>query len=91
MQNQLWQGFKENDMTVPIKAEKHELVDARHKQLISTPLQSAFETTYESAAKSIATSKATKREQCRYATYSAPLNIAAILEWKLREISVRQL
>lgn len=66
VQNQLWQGFKENDMGVPLSFDKHDLVDAKQGQLILAPLRSPFQTSYEEAAKSVTGCGNMKREQCRY-------------------------
>ena len=68
VEHQLWQGFKENDMAVPIRADKHELGDARHRQLVLASMQSAFETSYENASKGVAGCAIQKRSQCRYAS-----------------------
>lgn len=53
-------------MRVPLSFDKHDLVDAKHGQLILAPLRSPFQTSYEEAAKSVTGCGNMKREQCRY-------------------------
>ena len=57
-------------MGVPIRAEKHELVDAKHKQIVLAHAQSAPESSYQNAAKNVEGGVVMKREQCRYSHWS---------------------